>query len=155
MSNFSVYNSKSVKGEWTNSDVHCVLEMDNSSLLLGTDNGLCLYNLKSNTISYPYPQTKGIVCKSLIKDKSNNIWLGTYQNGIFRIDETSISSIKHITLPEHKGYETNGIRCLTVDSDNNIWVSFHGGVGKFYPDYICIFINVNTVHIVKTISSRI
>lgn len=135
MSNFSVYNSKSVTGGWANSDVHCMLEMDNSSLLLGTDNGLCMYNLKSSTVSYPYPQTSGILCKSVVRDKMDNIWLGTYQNGIFRIDGKSTSNIKHIVLPEHKGYETNGIRCLTVDSDNNIWVSFHGGVGKFYPDF--------------------
>lgn len=140
MSNFSVYNSKSVTGGWTNSDVHCMLEMDKSSLLLGTDNGLSIYDISSNRISYSYPQTKGIVCKSIIKDKSNNIWLGTYQNGIFRIDNNSASSIKHITLPEHKGYETNGIRCLTIDSNNNIWVSFHGGVGKLNHKCDSLFI---------------
>ena len=135
MGNFRVYNSKSVSGGWANSDIHCMTEMNNSSLLLGTDNGLCLYNFKSNTITYPYPQTSGILCKSIVRDKMDNLWLGTYQNGIFRIDGNSISNIKHITLPEHKGYETNGIRCLAVDSDNNIWASFYGGVGKLAADF--------------------
>lgn len=134
MSNFRVYNGKSVAGGWANSDVHCMLELDGRSLLLGTDNGLGIYDLASNSISHAYPQTRELVCKSLIRDNSGNIWLGTYQDGLFRIGGGSLSAIRHVLLPEHKGYETNGIRCMAMDAGGGIWVSFQGGVGRLSPD---------------------
>lgn len=134
MSNFSVYNSKSVDGQWRNSDIHCMLEFSSSSLLLGTDNGLYIYDFESNSVKQPFPWSKGVLCKSLIKDNKGNIWLATYQNGIFRFNANSPSEYEHILLPEQDGYEINGVRCLAKDSKDNIWVSFHGGVGRLSSD---------------------
>lgn len=130
MNNFSVYNSKSVEAGWNDSDIHCMLELEDSSLLLGTERGLSIYDFKTDEIRNPYPQTKGILCKSLVKDGMNNILLGTYQDGIFRIDRKSSSIVEQILLPKYKDYEVNRIRCMTIDHNDDIWVSFHGGVGK-------------------------
>lgn len=135
MSNFSVYNSKTIEGNLGNYDIHCMLELEDTSLLLGTEDGLGIYDFNQNRMKNSYPQTRGILCKSLIKDGMENIWVGTYRHGLYKINEKSQTSIEHIVLPESEGYEVNNIRCMAVDGNNDIWVSFYGGVGKLSPEY--------------------
>ena len=131
MVNFKVYNSNTVNDKWINSDLRCMLELSDNTLLFGTDDGLVVYDTELNSVSKPYKITNGILCKSMIRDKNNNIWLGTYKDGLFCINPNDVYNIKHILLKERKEYETNGIRCLALDKDGEIWVSTHGGVGRY------------------------
>lgn len=54
MNNFILYDSNRLKGNWANEDVLCMLEMEDASLLLGTDQGLYQLSSERKSVSCPY-----------------------------------------------------------------------------------------------------
>ncbi len=69
---------------------------------------------------------------SIYHDSRNIIWITTYGNGLFAIDETN-SNIKHFlhNTNQFDGISTNYLLSVTGDKNGNIWVgSEYSGVSK-------------------------
>ena len=66
----------------------------------------------------------------LLQTDKNYLWLGTYGDGIKKLDLTT-SETKNYT--ESQGLSNNVIYGLLEDNDHNIWASTNKGISKFNP----------------------
>ncbi len=74
------------------SDIKSILIDNSANILLGTQNGLLVYNLIDKTKTKIYDSKNGFVndkVNALFQDKSGTIWIGTEQNGLFTLNTDS------------------------------------------------------------------
>jgi len=83
----------------------------NSTIFLGTFGGLL--TIKNNTVKKILPHR----ITSISIDRDENIWVGTWENGLYRIDE-KISNVQDVTSI----IKQKQIRGLFTDTENNLWV---------------------------------
>ncbi|MDN5200727.1 two-component regulator propeller domain-containing protein [Fulvivirgaceae bacterium BMA10] len=98
---------------------------EDQELIVTQNSGLYLYN-GSELISYPVPRpiaTSEITC--VFPLEGNFIALGTYQHGLFIVDQDG-KLIQHID--KSKGLNSNRINALYKDRENNLWAALDNGV---------------------------
>lgn len=117
--------------------VKCMVEDRDGTVLVGTINGLLRYNPSTNSMSVPFPELEKELCISLYRDSRDRIWLGTFYNGAYCIDN---GQIRHFRFPETSDAELsyytekpnlNCVRCFFEDDYGNFWISVYGGIGRF------------------------
>ncbi|MFY0608109.1 MAG: hypothetical protein JXR10_15425 [Cyclobacteriaceae bacterium] len=88
-----------------------------NSLWLGTMNGI--YRLREGDNSLDYlDQSKGLpndIIRVLMVDQENNLWAGTYRNGIFMLSDGSLTSYSNVD-----GLKSDIISGITQLSENKI-----------------------------------
>jgi len=113
--------------------VNSIAKTSDGKLYVGTDKGL-YYSVSQNgkTLLIKYPKISSVNIWSLAVGKNNDLWIGTYGSGLFRLD------IKNNSLSEHN-FLKNTIRSssqyfvksLYVDNENNLFVGYWGiGLSK-------------------------
>lgn len=123
------------------SHIHEITEYQPDILLIGSDDGLAIFNtktyetelmtaseLKSSTLSdkFIYP---------VYKDKEGGLWVGTYYGGVNYSPplKGNISGYSHSKYRNSVG--GNIISCFAEDKQGNIWIgSDDGGLSRFNPD---------------------
>lgn len=71
----------------------------------------------------------GLVLSSILsgfKDRTGNLWFGTFGNGVSRYDGKSFTNFSSA-----HGLAHNLINSITEDSHGNIWFSTYGGLSKY------------------------
>jgi signal transduction histidine kinase/ligand-binding sensor domain-containing protein/DNA-binding response OmpR family regulator len=108
----------------------------NNRLWVGTDEGLCLYNRNLNTFENIDIQKKirkktVVSVKSIIEDNNGNLFLGTFNNGLLKLNVKTreITSIKP-DVPNAGNYLIN---CLTKDKKGIIYLGTNYGLKVFDP----------------------
>lgn len=110
------------------------LKTKNNLLFIGTDNGL--YYSKANTPAGQLIKHSNLSKEtiwSFAEDKNNSIWIGTYGNGLYKLNPTTnitekIEPLKNIVRSNSRDF----IKSLLVDSHNNLWIGTWGvGLAKF------------------------
>lgn len=118
--------------------IHQILESKDGTLLVGTNSGLKIFDRTSQSlVSYPIETTnlfpKKYSANSLFEDKSGELWVGTWLDGLFRYDKNEKTIVQY--LPDIKAnysISSNKITCITEDSNGFIWIGTHsGGINKF------------------------
>jgi len=113
----------------------------NNSIWIGTNAGLyhTFYeNDRLISLGIYFDSDKGGLNKkseilSLYKDKENNLWIGTKNNGVLRYDtkKADFISFKHDSKYEN-GLSSNRINCFYEDSFGVLWIgTAQGGINKF------------------------
>jgi len=71
--------------------------------------------------------------RSIIKDKNQNIWIGTYEglNKIIRDSQTDEISFKSFTTKN--GLPNNMIQFIAEDNYHSLWIGTNGGLSQFNP----------------------
>jgi signal transduction histidine kinase/ligand-binding sensor domain-containing protein/DNA-binding response OmpR family regulator len=123
------YKSKSLKVVFPLSkEVKAMKLTANGNLLLGTDEGLFLFNTKSGTLSENYFSTKCSVTDLLV-DKKNEIWITTDGSGIYKVMGTDKKAIPANTIKENQLAKSNSVWSLYEDKSGNKWFgSLRGGI---------------------------
>lgn len=124
---FSTVSKLKVEGDWKNENVKSMVADDDEHILLGTDAGLYRYNLKSGQIDVPFLELRDKVCRKMLRDSKGRTWIGTFRNGLYRIERGRLISC-HLTIGHQPHETTNLIRCLFEDSRGQIWVGVFGGL---------------------------
>lgn len=90
---------------------------------------------KKQFIIFDIPQkTKTTLFRGIASDKDGNVWVGTYEDGVYVISQALKNfKIKHFTA--QNGLSSNDITCLLKDRMNRIWIgSRTGGISVFNPN---------------------
>ena len=108
-----------------NNPVSCILSTRDNRIFIGTDQGLFEYIAAGDTVKLYTRSSSGDVMpqtsvKALMEDSRGNIWIGTWNEGIYRID-TSGRFYSYPTINERKSAHV-----IFEDSSHRIWVGTWG-----------------------------
>lgn len=119
-----------------NNPIAQILPLDNGNIMIATDRGLVIYyHEKDSCTTITRERTGNIMpqtaIKSLLEDKKGNIWIGTWNEGLFRYDP---KTNKYISYP--KMNNRNSAHYLFEDSSGSIWIGTWGhGLQKLKNPY--------------------
>lgn len=126
-------------GSFFNEDVfRDILEVDSGEYWLATDAGLKIFHSKTNTFSHYFDQkgkayslsSNHLYC--LLKDGSNNVWIGTEGGGLNRFVRSTKRFYNYKVSDRKNGsISSNDIHHLFLDSRNNIWICTQDGLNKY------------------------
>ncbi len=122
-------------------NVQAVLCDHENNLWVGTQQGLFQQRNNSETF-VPWLQNLQLNVVSLYQDKFENIWVGTFDKGVFCLDPVS-GQMKQFT--ESQGLTSNSV--LSIDGIGNyIWLATLGGVTEIENGVNLIFEASPTIH---------
>ena len=139
---FKVYrntktDNSSLKSDW----VQQILETSDGKFLVGTNDGLQLFDRRTEKFFEYQPENVNDKVKlprifsvnSLFEDRSGDIWIGTWLDGLFRYE--SKKQFLHHYKPiagDIKSLSASKVSFISEDSKGNIWIGTHsGGFNKF------------------------
>lgn len=111
-------------------NIKYILLYDEQNYWIGADDGV--YNI-INGQKHKILSESNISC--LFKDSSNNIWVGTRDNGVQVIKMTGriVNLRDEISAIEEKEKLLNRIRTIKEDNNGNIWIGTYHGIVVFSP----------------------
>lgn len=119
-----------------NNPIAQILPLDNGNIMIATDRGLVIYYPEKDSCTTITRERTGNIMpqtaiKSLLEDKKGNIWIGTWNEGLFRYDP---KTNKYISYP--KMNNRNSAHYLFEDSSGSIWIGTWGhGLQKLKNPY--------------------
>lgn len=141
---FKVYQKRSASSHSIgNNFIHCILDVNEVNMLIGTSNGLYLYSRVNDNFS---PVTlsrnkKKIVVNDILKDNNGNLWVATHGCGLFMLNK-DLKVIGHFTKGGKKGdISSDYIWKLGIDSNNNLWLGTAGEGFSMYNSHLQKFVN--------------
>jgi signal transduction histidine kinase/ligand-binding sensor domain-containing protein/DNA-binding response OmpR family regulator len=100
---------------------------------MGTDRiGVCELNLQSDVIKELDINKKfpGLIYQSIFIDSQNNLWFGTYNNGL--IKQVGNKYTQYVFDPNNpNSIPGNDIRCIFESSDHSVWIGTSNGLAVF------------------------
>lgn len=135
--NYIAYEQNSKDKNSINSNlIHTTYVDTHNRLWIGTDEGLCLYNQNLNNFENIDIQKKinkknVVSVKSIIEDKNGNLFLGTFNNGLLKLNTASrqITNVK-LDTPNTSNYLIN---CLVKDKNGTIYLGTNIGLKIYDP----------------------
>ena len=136
--NYVAYEQNSKVTNSINSNLIYATYVDTRNRLwVGTDEGLCLYNRNLNSFENINLQKKikkdenVISVKSIIEDTSGNLYLGTFNNGLLKLNtETHEITRLKLDVPDATNYLIN---CLVKDKKGTIYLGTNSGLKVVDP----------------------
>jgi len=137
--------SLSIKSNW----VQQVIDLDEKHLLVGSNDGLQIFTKATGTFVSFRPELKpgslslpsNLTVNALLKDKDDNIWIGTWLYGLYRYNPNE-KRFTHF-MPEPKNANSisaSKITALYEDSHGYIWICTHsGGLNKYDKTKNCFY----------------
>lgn len=110
----------------------CILRSAKGQIWIGTESGLNKVVLSDDGLPQSfitYISHEKIYC--LTEDHSHNIWIGTYDNGLYKLDQNT-NIFYHYTSSD--GLPSNTILGIVESDNRELWVSTNDGLAVFNPD---------------------
>lgn len=119
-----------------NNSINKIIEKNNYLYIASSTSGLLIYDLQKKRVvrsfkagSKTLPIASDYV-KDVYIDKKNNIWIGTYKDGISVIKHDLSEVIQYNTT---SGLSNNDIRCIEESSTGEIWIGTFDGLNIINP----------------------
>lgn len=120
--------------------INTILPVGKNYLLIGTSNGLSLYNIKDDELKevYSVKELDYIAVQTIdYSKKENTFWIGTEDSGFFLLkgkgEEFESYEITNVGEKYNLGFDN--VQSILEDNEHIIWVSTFGkGVFKLIPD---------------------
>ncbi|HAF62626.1 MAG TPA: hypothetical protein DCK95_09920 [Anaerolineaceae bacterium] len=130
--------------------VYAFLRDSTGKMWIGTAHGLSVFNYAENRfVSYLsdqpiFPQVLlgEVVVTSLEEDSIGNIWIGTYGQGLVKLDQMESSLIPYTYDPQNSNsISSNLINVILPDQGGYIWIGTIGGGLNYYDPNTATFVN--------------
>lgn len=123
----SFKNEPEKKGTISNNYIYAILQDSKEKLWIGTQQGLNVFDYKSNTFQLFKPdQLKDKFIYDLLEDKNGNLWICTRFSGIYRYNPLE-DKLEHFSA--EKELSSNNIISAREFSNGNIWFgTLNGGM---------------------------
>ena len=111
--------------------VYCITVLEDSTVCIGSSNGLALYNPKTDSFSIYNPFTgeglNSFLVSDVLETSDGEIYIATWENDIQRFDRKENKFISLSYNPQNRQV-LNYRKRLLEDSDGNLWISanIHG-----------------------------
>ncbi len=103
-------------------NINCLLPLQNSELWVGTAKGVLLWNGTEFTLAGVPSSLRNLAVLSILRDRDSNIWVGT-SRGLFRYNANGVSLLST--------HETTGpVAALFEDREGNIWIGSARGLDR-------------------------
>lgn len=119
--------------------VNSFVEENDDLLWIGTTDGLNLINQKDNSCRVfrkdnSELETNYILC--LFKDSKGNVWIGTNQNGIYKIKWRNDYEVEFVPVkPQNFDISSTSVHFITEDMEASLWIGTGGkGLWKYDPE---------------------
>ena len=107
-----------------------VLRSDPSGQIwIGTNNGLFLYHPKTNLaekINFPHSSSANEEIWEITIDTDATVWVGTYANGMFVVNPSSLE-VRHQVIDPNND-RSNTVRAISKDRNGRYWIGTRGGL---------------------------
>lgn len=110
------------------SSILCV--SDKNDIWIGNRKGLTVLRAE-NLNSINTNLLENISVNSLYIDKENQIWVGTYDDGIYIFDEKGNLIKHHLHIPGKNSLSNNQVRTILEDDSGKVWVGTFFGLNRF------------------------
>ncbi len=125
-------NSKSL----SNSVIRAVLIDRNNDLWVGTENGLNKFNKNNDTFTKYFCASSeskiSFPVSNLFEDKEGFIWIGTFSNGLVRLDsKTNKFEFFKNKSSDKTSFSGNDVRKIFEDRKGNLWIGTANGLNRF------------------------
>ena len=127
---------KSDDNSLSENKIWCTLETVEGKVLIGTSNGLDIYDPGMGTFRNFRTDTtnpagfNGFNVSVLFEDSRKNIWVGTEEDGIC-LYHPEDKNFSHFTIKE--GLSDNTVWGIEEDNSGCLWISTENGLNKFDP----------------------
>lgn len=112
-----------------NNFVRDIEETSDGRLLIGTNNGLYLFNRKMDSFVHVVLDMAAAnqpVINSILEDYAGSIWVGTHGKGLYRLDD-KLQVVEHFVKKSKTcGLPSDFIWTMNIDSHNNLWLGTAG-----------------------------
>ncbi|MGG7664395.1 hybrid sensor histidine kinase/response regulator transcription factor [Dyadobacter sp. BHUBP1] len=117
-------------------------EHPDGRIFVGTDDGgVSLYDRKTNLFrqyaihARNKAASAGLAVLSLKLTSPNALWIGTFQDGLFRLNPATGGYDQFLQGPEANSLSNNNIFSLTLDKKGKLWIGTNGGgVNIYHPE---------------------
>ncbi|MCX6238181.1 MAG: triple tyrosine motif-containing protein, partial [Bacteroidia bacterium] len=138
--NFVVYkNNPADSTSLPDNLVRTIIEDHDKNLLIGTQNGLCLYDRKKDRfLNYMLDKAsplRGISCfiLNIAEDSLGNLWLAT-SVGVIYFDRIKNQIIQFKHDPNNpESLSNDNVEGVLIDKNNRLWVTTRKGLNLFLP----------------------
>jgi len=108
-------------------------ERKDGDMYVGCDGGgLNLFHVKTGLFDHILLNSKqkigagGLSIRCLLMDRDQNLWVGTYQHGLFRYDTRTGAYQQFLVNDSKYSVNQNNIFCLKQDNQGRIWAGTNG-----------------------------
>lgn len=117
----------------SHNQVYFIQEGRNDYFWIGTNSGVDKFDSKSETFKHFSPKSeKPVVCRYILNDFLNQLWIGTHGDGLFLFDQATETLIRHFCPDDNPGsISSDIIRTIFEDSERNLWIGTFNGLNKF------------------------
>ncbi|MFV0469809.1 MAG: response regulator [Dysgonomonas sp.] len=130
--NFTESGFQTLKHEVNNSNTLChdvvcdILEDSDHNIWFATENGISLWNKKTN-VWHKFLDSKNII--TLMEDSRGMIWASVYSSGVFVLDKQGNIRKQYVQQSNtENSIGTNFIYTIAEDSEGNIWTGGKKGI---------------------------
>lgn len=111
--------------------IHCALFLDNDRLCIGTDNGILVYNIKSDKYENEWTANFPTDLRSLSLADEKTLLLGAL-DGFYRYDIDS-NHLQKFEVEQHEGLPHQAVYSTIKASNDSIYIGTYDGFCKFIP----------------------